>query len=157
MGGQFDSQVDPCIACAESNASAPGSKKGGTWEIPISALNQGFSIEETCMRFSNTLWVISGTASVKLPSAKYHRASLMVNTGSGNGLLTSGGKPLPEPRLTQSSVTIWCLYATLSWYPSWFNTFSGRKYSSQNKCVTEVLYPELMLPFGTCRYVLQHE
>ena len=31
-----------------------------------------------------------------------------VNIGSGNGLVPSGNKPLPEPMLTQISVTIWC-------------------------------------------------
>ena len=30
-----------------------------------------------------------------------------VNIGSGNGLVPSGNKPLPEPMLTQISVTIW--------------------------------------------------
>ena len=32
-----------------------------------------------------------------------------VNIGSGNGLVPSGNKPLPEPMLTQISVAIWCL------------------------------------------------
>ena len=31
-----------------------------------------------------------------------------VNIGSGNGLVTSGNKPLPEPMLTQIFVAIWC-------------------------------------------------
>ena len=31
-----------------------------------------------------------------------------VNTGSGNGLVLSGNKPLLEPMLTQISVAIWC-------------------------------------------------
>ena len=31
-----------------------------------------------------------------------------VNIGSGNGLVPSGNKPLPEPMLTQISVAIWC-------------------------------------------------
>ena len=31
-----------------------------------------------------------------------------VNIGSGNGLVLSGNKPLPEPKLTQISVAIWC-------------------------------------------------
>ena len=30
-----------------------------------------------------------------------------VNTGSGNGLVSSGNKPLPEPKLTQISDAIW--------------------------------------------------
>ena len=30
-----------------------------------------------------------------------------VNIGSGNGLLSSGTKPLPEPMLTQIHVAIW--------------------------------------------------
>ena len=36
-----------------------------------------------------------------------------VNTGSGNGLVLSGNKPLPEPMLTQFCVTIWCHQATM--------------------------------------------
>ena len=31
----------------------------------------------------------------------------LVNIGSGNGLVPSGNKPLPEPVLTQISATIW--------------------------------------------------
>ena len=31
-----------------------------------------------------------------------------VNIGSGNGLVPSGNKPLPEPMLTDISVAIWC-------------------------------------------------
>ena len=30
-----------------------------------------------------------------------------VNIDSGNGLVLSGNKPLPEPMLTQTYVTIW--------------------------------------------------
>ena len=30
------------------------------------------------------------------------------NIGSGNGLVASGNKPLPEPMLTQISDAIWC-------------------------------------------------
>ena len=30
-----------------------------------------------------------------------------VNIGSGSGLVPSGNKPLPEPMLTQSLVTLW--------------------------------------------------
>ena len=35
-----------------------------------------------------------------------------VNTGSGNGLVPSDTKPLPEPMMTQIFVTIWHHYAT---------------------------------------------
>ena len=31
-----------------------------------------------------------------------------VNIGSGNGLVPSGNKPLPEPMLTQIYVATWC-------------------------------------------------
>ena len=31
----------------------------------------------------------------------------LVNIGSGNGLVPSGNKPLPEPMMTQISVAIW--------------------------------------------------
>ena len=37
-----------------------------------------------------------------------------VNIGSGNGLVPSGNKPLPEPMLTQIYVTIWLHQATMS-------------------------------------------
>ena len=48
-----------------------------------------------------------------------------VNIGSGNGLVLSGNKPLPEPMLTQFHVTIWHHQATTRitrtlafwWYP----------------------------------------
>ena len=32
---------------------------------------------------------------------------MLVNIGSGNGLVLSGNKPLPEPMLTQIYVAIW--------------------------------------------------
>ena len=41
-------------------------------------------------------------------------AQVSVNTGSGNGLVPSGNKPLPEPMLTQIYVTIWHHQATMS-------------------------------------------
>ena len=37
-----------------------------------------------------------------------------VNIGSGNGLVPSGNKPLPEPMLTQIYVVIWRHQATKS-------------------------------------------
>ena len=43
-----------------------------------------------------------------------------VNIGSGNGLVPSGTKPLPEPMLTQISVAIWCHYATMSQLNQWW-------------------------------------
>ena len=38
----------------------------------------------------------------------------LINIGSGNGLVSSGNKPLPEPILTQIYVAIWCDQATMS-------------------------------------------
>ena len=38
----------------------------------------------------------------------------LVNIGSGNGLVPSGNKPLPEPMLTKIYVAIWCHKATMS-------------------------------------------
>ena len=35
------------------------------------------------------------------------KSKAYVNIGSGNGLVPSGNKPLPEPMLTQISVSIW--------------------------------------------------
>ena len=37
-----------------------------------------------------------------------------VNIGSGDGLVLSGDKPLPEPMLTQFFVTIWRHKATMN-------------------------------------------
>ena len=37
-----------------------------------------------------------------------------VNIGSGNGLVPSGNKPLPEPMLTQIFVATWCHWARMS-------------------------------------------
>ena len=45
---------------------------------------------------------------VKLPSDECHKHHWwLVNVGSGNGLVPSGNKPLPEPMLTQFCITIW--------------------------------------------------
>ena len=38
----------------------------------------------------------------------------LVNISSGNGLVPSSNKPLPEPMLTQIFVAIWCHWATMS-------------------------------------------
>ena len=38
------------------------------------------------------------------------------NSGSGNGLVLSSNKPLPEPILTQISITLWLRSATMSWF-----------------------------------------
>ena len=39
---------------------------------------------------------------------------LTVNIDSGNGLVPSGNKPLPEPMLTQFLVALWRRYASMS-------------------------------------------
>ena len=44
---------------------------------------------------------------VKLPSSECIKTSLMINMASGNGLVPSGNKPLPESMLTQIYGTIW--------------------------------------------------
>ena len=36
-----------------------------------------------------------------------------VNTGSDNGLVPEGTKPLPEPQLTQIYLAVWHLQATM--------------------------------------------
>ena len=41
-----------------------------------------------------------------------------VNIDSGNGLVPSGNKPLPDPMLTQIYVTIWCHQATMNYFQS---------------------------------------
>ena len=40
--------------------------------------------------------------------------SLLVNIGSGNGLVPSGNRPLPDPMLTQIHVLIWHQLARMS-------------------------------------------
>ena len=42
-----------------------------------------------------------------------------VNIGSGNGLVPSGNKPLPEPMLTQINIAIWQL-VLFNWYKKFF-------------------------------------
>ena len=44
-----------------------------------------------------------------------HETSLIVNIGSGNGLVLPSNKPLPEPVLTQLFGTLWRHQATMSW------------------------------------------
>ena len=43
----------------------------------------------------------------QLPLDELHRILLMINIGSGNGLVPSGTKPLPEPVLAQIYLAIW--------------------------------------------------
>ena len=47
---------------------------------------------------------------------KWMPQNLTVNIGSGNGLVPSGNKPLPEPMLTQSLVALWRHYAPMLMY-----------------------------------------
>ena len=70
--------------------------------------------------FSNSLYTtVARALVVKSLSGECQRASLMkINIGSGNGLVPSGNKPLPEPVLSQMYVTIWHHQATMS---SWSN------------------------------------
>ena len=42
-----------------------------------------------------------------LPIGKCHQNSLMIKIDSGKGLVPSGNKPLPEPKMTQIYVAIW--------------------------------------------------
>ena len=58
-------------------------------------------------------WLISWAISVNLPTAECHN-NFDDNIGSGNGLVPSGNKPLPEPMLTQIGVAIWPQLATMS-------------------------------------------
>ena len=51
---------------------------------------------------------------MKLHSSECHWIWLTSNIGSGNGLVPSGTKPLPESMLTQIHVTIWCHQAIMS-------------------------------------------
>ena len=59
--------------------------------------------------FENTFYEISsGALLVKLLLGERHSKPLIISLhGSGNGLVLSGNKPLPEPMLTQIYVTIW--------------------------------------------------
>ena len=52
---------------------------------------------------------------LKVPSHESHGTLLViVNISSANGLVPSGNKPLPEPKLTQFSVAIWRHQASMS-------------------------------------------
>ena len=50
-------------------------------------------------------WGISREIALNMNVTELHWYS--VNIGSGNGLVPSGSKPLPEPMFTQIYVTIW--------------------------------------------------
>ena len=59
--------------------------------------------------------LISWVFPEKLLSCQCHRTHWWwVNIGSGNGLVPSGNKPLPEPMLTHIYVTVWRHYPTMS-------------------------------------------
>ena len=74
-------------------------------------------------------WIFPG----KLLSCECHRTYWWnVNIGSGDGLAWSGGKPLPEPKLTQIFVAIWSHLATSCLMLDIFGAF---KY---NNCIVDV-------------------
>ena len=54
-----------------------------------------------------------------------------VNIGSGNGLVPSGNKPLPEPMLTQFLVALWTQWVNVPslgiLYPFEYKSFVGRR------------------------------
>ena len=57
--------------------------------------------------WSNTLWYHKNTVISTFTSIKpIPQSALLVKTGSGNGLVPPGTKPLPEPMLTQIYVAI---------------------------------------------------
>ena len=75
-----------------------------TWLIYRSHCKEG--------RGSNflTAFTYSGQSNLKLYARKiitYQTPQSNLPIGSGNGLVPSGSKPLPEPMLIQNSVTIW--------------------------------------------------
>ena len=59
---------------------------------------------------------MAGESLVKLPSYEWNWALLMieVNIVSGNGLVSPGNTPLPEPMSTQIDVAIWHHKAMMS-------------------------------------------
>ena len=75
-----------------------------------------FSFKKMHLKTSSVKWqpycvslnvLSSWTLLVKLQWSECHRKPFMiVNIGSGNGLVPSGNKPLPEPMLTQTYVII---------------------------------------------------
>ena len=93
-----------------------GAKEGGShyWEmavaitcgyggylLPLLAAHSSFQTDFSDWWLRHLLWNCSDRNVTGL-----HWWS--VNIGSGNGLVPSGNKPLPEPTLTQISVAIWC-------------------------------------------------
>ena len=48
-----------------------------------------------------------GASLVKLPSDESHWTVVMISQCTGDGLMPSGIKPLPEPMLTLIYVTVW--------------------------------------------------
>ena len=59
------------------------------------------------VNFEHMLWIKFMNPSVKLFWGECHRTPLMLNQCSGNGLVPSGNKLLPEPMLTQIYATKW--------------------------------------------------
>ena len=79
----------------------------GTWEILINTRGNNFETNFSNWWLKYLLWkcpqvIVTG------PHWWY------INIGSGNGLVPSGTKPLPEPMLTQFYVGIWCHEVTMS-------------------------------------------
>ena len=89
-------QYVPCLMLL--NSLVPGDLFN--FQISNFQANFGLLMAEVCL--------------AKLLSVDSHWTSLIkVSVGSGNGLVPSGNKPLPEPMLTQIYVTIWHHSATI--------------------------------------------
>ena len=71
----------------------------------------GFNLQLIIFSLIWRIVVSSISCGLWLPSAECHKTSLM-NIGSGNGLVPSGNKPLPEPMLTNIYFAIWRHYTT---------------------------------------------
>ena len=73
---------------------------------------------------------------MKLPSRECYWTSLiLVNIRSGNALVPSGNKSLPEPVFTKIHIAIWCHWATMSWHLCLFSN-------------TKLLFPIWPLKYG---------
>ena len=84
--------------------------------FPINSLASkrcGYNLEFVIFKLISRIDVLSISCEIALWNTTRPHWRLL-NIGSGNGLVPSGNKPLPEPMLTQSYVTIWHQQAAMN-------------------------------------------
>ena len=92
----IEQNINECVCLNMINSLAPG--------------GFDYSIKLVNFKLTSTINILSIFHEIAITTPHWS----FINIGSGNGLVPSGNKPLPEPMLTLIPVAIWGHWATMS-------------------------------------------